>query len=144
MLQILTSSRRDAVAAILMNLYILACSLKTNCPVPKYLPGPAAARKKLLDKMETLEAEYEARRRGLQLELARMESPRSGSEGQLASETEEGEGAGAKAERKEVVDPSRRWDDVYHYAYSSALTDIVGSIQQLQRWSRVVVGEESW
>ncbi|KAL8854552.1 MAG: hypothetical protein Q9221_000587 [Calogaya cf. arnoldii] len=47
--------RRDAVAVILMNLYILASALRTNQPVPRYMPSAAAARKKLVDRMEALE-----------------------------------------------------------------------------------------
>ena len=57
--QSLTSYRRDAVAVILMNLYILACSLRTAQPVPRYLPSAAAARKKLIDRMEEIEAEQD-------------------------------------------------------------------------------------
>ena len=124
----LTSSRRDAVAVILMNLYILACALRRGTPVPRYLPGPAAARKKLLDRFEVLEAEYEARNRALTLELAKMESSQSV----------------AEVDEDAKVDPRRRWEDVYHYAFSSALTDVVESVQELQRWSRRVVGEERW
>ncbi|KAL8647859.1 MAG: hypothetical protein Q9226_006256, partial [Calogaya cf. arnoldii] len=47
--------RRDAVAVILMNLYILSSALRTNQPVPRYMPSAAAARKKLVDRMEELE-----------------------------------------------------------------------------------------
>ncbi|KAL8665444.1 MAG: hypothetical protein Q9168_007696 [Polycauliona sp. 1 TL-2023] len=47
--------RRDAVAVILMNLYILASALRTNQPVPRYMPSAAAARKVLVDRMEELE-----------------------------------------------------------------------------------------
>jgi hypothetical protein len=49
--------RRDAVAAILMNLYVLAGALRGNRKVPKYLPSAAAARKRLLDRMAELEVE---------------------------------------------------------------------------------------
>ncbi|KAL8903123.1 MAG: hypothetical protein Q9171_007508 [Xanthocarpia ochracea] len=47
--------RRDAVAVILMNLYILASALRANQPIPQYMPSAAAARKKLVDRMEELE-----------------------------------------------------------------------------------------
>ncbi|KAL8801136.1 MAG: hypothetical protein Q9200_007042 [Gallowayella weberi] len=52
---ILMPYRRDAVAVILMNLYILASALRTNQPVPRYMPSAAAARKKLIDRMEEVE-----------------------------------------------------------------------------------------
>lgn len=52
----LISYRRDAVAVILMNLYILASSLRANKPIPQYMPSAAAARKNLVDHMEELEA----------------------------------------------------------------------------------------
>ena len=116
-----------------MNLYILASSLRTGQPVPRYLSGPAAARKRLLDRMEVLEAAYEARKRAVSLEMAKMDSQ--------TSEGGDEEGIGDSGGG---VDPARRWEDVYRYAYSSALTDIVEAVQELQRWSRVVVGEEVW
>lgn len=47
--------RRDAVAVILMNLYILASALRANQPVPRFMPSAAAARKKLIDRMEEVE-----------------------------------------------------------------------------------------
>ena len=100
--------RRDAVAVILFNLYSLACSLRANQPVPRYLPSAAAARQKLLDRMEIVEAEYQEKER------TKIE-PRSG--------------------------VGRRWADVYQYAFSSALTDIVEELQLLQRWTKEICGE---
>ncbi|KAL8749140.1 MAG: hypothetical protein Q9199_007871 [Rusavskia elegans] len=47
--------RRDAVAVILMNLYVLASALRTNQRVPRYMPSAAAARKVLIDRMEEVE-----------------------------------------------------------------------------------------
>jgi len=35
----------------------------------------------------------------------------------------------------------RRWADVYQYAYSSALTDIVEQLEELQRYTKEIVGE---
>ena len=114
MVESLTNVRRDAVAVILMNLHILAYALRAGQPVPKYLPSAAAARKKLLDRMEVVEAGHAAR--------ARAEAVASGqSEGKR-----------------------RRWANVYHYAYSTALTDIVEELQQLQRYTKEVCGEVDW
>ena len=94
------------------------------------MPGPAAARKKLLDRMEVLEAEEAARKRAAELELMRS----------VTSE-EEGPGAGGGAAGGKG---KRRWEDVYRYAYSTALTDIVRTVQEVARWSREIVGEERW
>ncbi|RDA86678.1 hypothetical protein CP532_5030 [Ophiocordyceps camponoti-leonardi (nom. inval.)] len=44
----LLSYRRDAVATILSNLYILAGALRSKRKVPRYLPNAAAARRRLL------------------------------------------------------------------------------------------------
>ncbi|CAG9943888.1 unnamed protein product [Clonostachys rosea f. rosea IK726] len=49
--------RRDAVAAILGNLYILAGALRSQRKVPRYLPNAGAARRKLL--LRTIEIEDE-------------------------------------------------------------------------------------
>lgn len=107
----LLSFRRDAVAAILMNLYVLAGALRGDRPVPRYLPSAIAARKKLLEKMAEVEDEDLVRR-----------------------EEEEEDGKGAK----------RRWADVYQYAYSAALTDIVDQLEQMRVWTTKIVGERGF
>ncbi|KAI1146074.1 hypothetical protein F4825DRAFT_441822 [Nemania diffusa] len=56
----LLSYRRDEIATVLTNLYILAGALRANRPVPKYLPNTAVARKRLLDRMFELETEHAA------------------------------------------------------------------------------------
>lgn len=56
------SVRRDAVASILLNLYVLAGALRSKRPVPRYLPSAAVARKRLLDRMAEIEAEHEIER----------------------------------------------------------------------------------
>ena len=38
----------------------------------------------------------------------------------------------------------RRWADVYAYAYSGALTDIVENLGELRKFTREVVGEVQW
>ena len=54
--------RRDAVASILISLYVLAGALRGNRKVPRYLPSAAAARKKLLDRMAEVEMEHASAR----------------------------------------------------------------------------------
>ena len=103
--EMLIGVRRDAVAAILMNLYILASALRSGRPVPRYLPSAAAARKRLLERMEEAEAEH---------------------------------ASFGKEPRREK---GRRWADVYQYAYSSALADIVEQLQQLQKYTKEITGE---
>ena len=56
------SPRRDAVASLLMNLYVLAGALRAKRPVPRYLPSAAAARKRLVDRMREVEEEHEEER----------------------------------------------------------------------------------
>ena len=119
----LTAARRDAVAVVLMNLYILACALRADQPVPRYLPSAAAARKKLLDRMESLEAEKRAR--------LMAEEAQGGFD-----KTETNGTAGGQEGKK-----TRRWADVYHYAYSSALTDIVEELQIMGRYTKEICGE---
>ncbi|MCJ1308124.1 hypothetical protein MMC25_001776 [Agyrium rufum] len=103
----LLTLRRDAVAAILMTLYVLAGALRSDRPLPRFLPSAAAARQRLLDGMEKVEAAQAIRRDGL---LARQ-----------------GEG--------------RRWADIYHEAYSAALTDIVEELGVLEYYTKEIVGE---
>ena len=112
----LTAPRRDAVAVILLNLYILASVLRADQPVPRYLPSAAAARRKLLDRMEAVEAE----------QAQKMEAD----DRKQTSGLEQRKG--------------RRWADVYQYAFSGALTDIVEQLQELQRYTKEVCGEVDW
>ena len=107
--------RRDAVAVILFNLYALACALRADQPVPRYLPSATAARRRLLQRMEAVEKEYQEIATEKGLEMGGSVEPRSGT--------------------------GRRWADVYQYAFSSALTDIVEELQLLQRWTKEICGE---
>lgn len=122
----LSIPRRDAVAVILVNLYVLACALRADKPVPRYLPSAAVARKRLLDCMAVVEAEQ-----AQQLEVDGKGKGKAGEdEGREGRGHEEGKG--------------RRWADVYQYAYSSALTDIVENLQEMQRYTKEVCGEVGW
>ncbi|KAI1410469.1 hypothetical protein F5Y13DRAFT_181393 [Hypoxylon sp. FL1857] len=56
----LLGHRRDAIASILSNLYVLSGALRADRKVPKYLPSAAASRKQLLDQMRALETELAA------------------------------------------------------------------------------------
>ena len=106
--------RRDAVAVILFNLYALGSALRADQPVPRYLPSAAAARQKLLERMEVVEAEYQEK------------------ESQQVNGVEPRAGTG------------RRWADVYQYAFSSALTDIVEELQMMQKWTKEICGETTF
>lgn len=125
--------RRDAVAVILLNLYTLACALRSGRPVPRYLPSAAGARRRLLDRMDKIERERSKRR---EREDEEREVGRERSEEQRGGEGEEGTG---KEKEK-----GRRWADVYQFAFSEALTEIVEELQKLQRCTRDIVGESGW
>ncbi|KAL9132776.1 MAG: hypothetical protein Q9175_006051 [Cornicularia normoerica] len=120
----LTVPRRDAVAVILMNLYVLACALRADKPVPRYLPSAAVARRRFLHCMRVVGLEqaqrFEVDFKGKQTEM----------EGGMERGHEEGKG--------------RRWADVYQYAFSGALTDIVENLQEMQRFTKEVCGEVGW
>ena len=98
--------RRDAVAVILLNLYTLSVALRSDRPVPRYLPSAAAARHRLLNRMDEVEAELKE-----------------------AEKVEKAEGQ------------ARRWADVYQYAFSAALTDVVEELFRLQRFTKEICGE---
>ncbi|RDL41839.1 putative BRE4 Protein involved in endocytosis [Venustampulla echinocandica] len=110
----LLTYRRDAVAVILMNLYVLAGALKDNRPVPRYLPSAALARKRLLDKMAEVEAAIAEAR-----ELERIESGGSMADGQ-------------------------KWSQIYAYSYSQSLTGCVKQLEQLILFTKEIVGEQAF
>jgi hypothetical protein len=107
----LLAYRRDAVAAVLMNLYVLAGALRGNRKVPRYLPSAAAARKRLLDHMAEIEAEQ-----AHTSDVSTVES----------------------------VKESRKWAQIYSYSYNQSLTGCVKQLEQLQKYTREIVGEQGY
>ena len=148
----LTSVRRDAVAAILVNLYILACALRTAQPVPKYLPSAAAARRRLLDRMAVVEAEIAAREKAQEVAATITAAAPAESSTTAATATSshptndqaEEEDEGQRQTTTQTLTGKRRWADVYSYAYSGALTDIVGELQVMKRFCKEICGEVGW
>ncbi|KAI1192882.1 hypothetical protein F5X97DRAFT_337197 [Nemania serpens] len=59
----LLSYRRDEIATVLTNLYVLAGALRADRQLPKYLPSAVVSRKRLLDRMFELEKERAASER---------------------------------------------------------------------------------
>lgn len=119
----LLTYRRDAVAAILMNLYVLAGALKMDQKVPRYLPNAAAARKRLLSHMAEVEA--------MQATNTTTFNPTTDSEKpDLKVNTLERE--------------SRKWSQIYSYSYSQSLTGCVQQLEQLQKYTKEIVGERGF
>lgn len=107
----LLTYRRDAVAAILMNLYVLAGALRGARPVPRYLPSAAAARKRLLDHMASLEAWHASHP-----DMHKLDSERE----------------------------NRKWSQIYSYSYSESLTGCVTQLEELQKYTKEIVGEQGF
>ncbi|KAI2464046.1 hypothetical protein F4781DRAFT_92230 [Annulohypoxylon bovei var. microspora] len=106
----LLGHRRDAIATILTNLYVLSGALRADRKVPKYLPSAAASRKQLLDTMRALEAELAA-------------------SGKLSAD-EKSEG--------------RKWAQIYSYSYNESLTGCVEQLEELEKYTKAVVGEQGF
>jgi hypothetical protein len=120
--------RRDAVAAILMNLYVLAGALRGNRKVPRYLPSAAAARKRLLDRMGEVELEHAPETRDL-------------NEGSGNGDAETDDGGGGRAVLVGKKGVGRKFAEVYQFAYSKALTQCVEQLEQLQKYTKAICGE---
>ncbi|KAH9886537.1 hypothetical protein F4778DRAFT_798238 [Xylariomycetidae sp. FL2044] len=103
----LLTTRRDAIATVLTNLYVLSGALRADRKVPKYLPSAAASRKRLLDEMRKLETEL------------------AGKEKLSADEKVEG----------------KKWAQIYSYSYNESLTGCVEQLEQLERYTKAIVGE---
>ncbi|KAL4729283.1 Zinc finger protein containing five transmembrane domains [Fusarium chlamydosporum] len=98
--------RRDAVAAILSNLYTLSGALKHQKKVPRYLPSAAAARKRLLRKTEEVVKEMEEN----------VEYPE--------------------------LERQKTWSDIYSYSYNESLTGCVAQLEELEQFTKLIVGEK--
>ncbi|KND88140.1 Protein BRE4 [Tolypocladium ophioglossoides CBS 100239] len=96
--------RRDAVASILGNLYILAGALRSQRK--RYLPSAAAARRRLLDK--TAEVEEEMSRHA----------------------------------QDSDVKWHKEWSNIYSYSYNESLTGCVAQLEKLERYTKLIVGEQ--
>lgn len=106
-----------------MNLYILAGALRTGRKVPRYLPSAAASRRRLLRKMDEIEAE--------EVEAARLR--------------EDGNNEGVGVEKVESVDTEeskRKWSQIYAYSYSQSLTGCVKELESLELWTKQICGEQ--
>ncbi|KAH0491183.1 hypothetical protein TgHK011_002625 [Trichoderma gracile] len=117
--QRLLGFRRDAVASILANLYIFAGALRADRKVPKYLPSAAAARRRLL--LETA---------ALEEEMAQQHA------------------AHQQGDDPSYEDASRRWhkkwSDIYSYSYNESLTGCVAQLEELERFTKLIVGEQGF
>ncbi|KAK6363667.1 hypothetical protein TWF730_001087 [Orbilia blumenaviensis] len=143
MAQMMLSCRRDAVAAILMNLWVLGGGLRSKTPIPKYLPSAAIARRRLLQRIEDMDMEgyyersrHEGRKRRLRFtELERLEPENLFVDGPSGkSEVKDGK------VRHKGID---KWAHFYQYAYSSILNEIVRELEQLQIYTKAITGELS-
>ncbi|KAI1451272.1 hypothetical protein F4805DRAFT_463968 [Annulohypoxylon moriforme] len=104
----LLGHRRDAIATILTNLYVLSGALRADRKVPRYLPSAAATRKQLLDMMGALETELAA-------------------SGKLSADK--------KSE-------GRKWAQIYSYSYNESLTGCVEQLEELEKYTKAIVGEQ--
>ena len=135
----LTLKRRDAVAVILMNLFALACALRAGRAVPFYLPDAMGARRRLLDCMRVGEAE-----RGQRAERLEQAIDTEGDVDATGNSKGKAKGKGTSDANEATERKGRRWADVYQYAFSAALTDIVGNLEEMQRFTKEVCGEVRW
>lgn len=105
-----------------MNLYVLAGALRTGRKVPRYLPSAAAARLRLLKKMDEIEAE----------------------EAELIKEIAEGGARDglARVESVETEESKRKWSQIYAYSYSQSLTGCVKELEMVEKWTKEICGEQ--
>ncbi|PQE25886.1 Brefeldin A-sensitivity 4 protein [Rutstroemia sp. NJR-2017a BBW] len=128
--------RRDAVACILMNLYVLAGALKGNRKVPRYLPSAASARKRLLDHMVLLESLNVNQASGDATPTRKRR--RSRKRRSLLEDVED------SSEKVEQIPEGRKWSQIYSYSYSQSLTGCVKQLDQLIKYTKEIVGEQGF
>ncbi|KAI1186618.1 hypothetical protein F5B17DRAFT_440946 [Nemania serpens] len=104
----LLNYRRDEIATVLTNLYVLAGALRANRQLPKYLPSAIVSRKRLLDRMFELETEHATSER-----------------------------YNSKERRQDIM-----LRQIYSYSYNDGLTGCVEQVKQLEKYTRMVVGEQ--
>ncbi|KAI0429993.1 hypothetical protein F5Y09DRAFT_242819 [Xylaria sp. FL1042] len=100
--------RRDQIATILTNLYVLSAALRADRPVPKYLPSSAVARKRLLDRVFEHEKKH----------------------------------AASATHRSKEQQRKLKLGQVYSYSYNDSLTGCVEQVNRLERYTKMIVGEQ--
>ncbi|KAG0650041.1 Brefeldin A-sensitivity 4 [Hyphodiscus hymeniophilus] len=133
----LLAYRRDAVAAILMNLYVLAGALRGDRKLPRYLPSAAAARKRLLDHMGELEASQAASSHVPGKERDSQDQNQTATRPEFVNLERS-----SVASSKEKEGP--RWAQIYSYSYSQNLTGCVKQLEVLQKYTKEIVGEQGF
>ncbi|CAD6446655.1 4e649bb4-d863-4f17-9e8d-6e258a16a71e [Sclerotinia trifoliorum] len=129
----LLAFRRDAVACILMNLYVLAGALRGDRKVPRYLPSAASARKRLLDHMALLESmNVPTTSSGVSVKSKRSKRRSKRKENNNSNETASNLAGG------------RKWSQIYSYSYSQSLTGCVTQLEQLCKYTKEIVGEQGF
>lgn len=108
--------RRDAAAAVLANLYILAGALRSHRKVPRYLPSAAAARKALLVQSDKLEEE-------------------------LITQAAQGGSSGGGSVLHEI-NTHRKWSDIYRFSYNQSLTGCIVQLEEMEKYTKLIVGEQ--
>ncbi|RAL63757.1 hypothetical protein DID88_003403 [Monilinia fructigena] len=108
---LLAFRRDDAVACILMSLYVLAGALRGDRRVPRYLPSAASARKRLLDHVALLESmNVPATSSGVSVKSKRSKRKSKRKEQEDSNET------------VNTLPGGRKWSQIYSYSYSQSLT----------------------
>ncbi|SCU98368.1 LAMI_0F14334g1_1 [Lachancea mirantina] len=122
----LLSLRRDSAASVIFVLYMLSNCFRSKNKVPKYLPNPIMARKKLFDFISKFEMSG-----GAKVWSAGGKT--------LTSETdacpERSKEPGADYEKE-------HWTEVHAMAFSRAYTDIAHALQKVVELSKEILGEE--
>ncbi|KAI1175218.1 hypothetical protein F4777DRAFT_340427 [Nemania sp. FL0916] len=103
----LISYRRDEIATVLTNMYVLAGALRADRRIPRYLPNAAVTRKRLLDRMHQLEKEHAV------------------------------SGRYNEEKRRESI-----LEQISSYSYNDSLTGCVEQLKQLEKYTKIIVGEQ--
>lgn len=143
----LLTSRRDAVSAVLMNLYILASGLRIGRRIPRFLPNAAWARKRLLDQMALLEtSRLQSNGSDGGRTINGLGSSENSSDRSTTAHSIHTSDTGGKGKEKADGDDSqhRKWSEVYSYSYSQSLTGCIQQLEQLQKYTKEICGEQGY
>ena len=124
-----------------MNLYVLAGALRGNRKVARYLPSAAAARRRLLRKMDEMEMEQAEL---ASAELAGAKSKKGGDNADVAGSSGGAVEESERLKRIETQESERKWSQIYSYSYSQSLTGCVMQLEQLQKYTKEICGEQGY
>ena len=141
----LLSLRRDSTSSVIYVFYILSNCFRSRNRIPRYLPSPISARRRLFDFMSqfgksiavTTSVKIDPED-NLEKQLFKKLGKYQNKEDQLPTDNSESSSEQDSTE----LDEEARWKDIYGVAFARSFTTVCESMEELTQCCKDILGEE--